>query len=238
LGLESLPPLDEALSAKDKGQMFHTLLDQYVKTESNPALEKLIRFSKPFFEELGDKGSGVAKTFWWYRFKRICQWWHDKLDTELVSHRATEISGEITLLLDQDSVLLKSRADRIECPLTGAALRIIDYKTGTLPTRKAVETGMSPQLLVEAAIADGNGFGDLFSANGLFQLEYWRLTGAEPAGECLVFEVSHEDRKQIKFAIEQVVSYFLRDDSPYLAAGSFTESRSFARTEEWEATNL
>ena len=41
---------------------------------------------KAFFDELGGKTGGIAKTFWWYRFKRICNWWHDKLDTELVSY--------------------------------------------------------------------------------------------------------------------------------------------------------
>ena len=59
------------------------------------------------------------------------------------------------------------------------ALRIIDYKTGTLPTRKSVADGSSPQLLVEAVIAHNQGFGTVFPTDGDFQLEYWRLTGGE-----------------------------------------------------------
>ena len=234
LRLDPLPALDEALSAKDKGQVFHDVLDQYIKTEPEPSFEKLLSFSKPFFDAFEEKGRGVVKTFWWYRFKRIAQWWHDKLDAEPSLNRATEANGEMTLFLAGTAVALKSRADRIESPLEGAVLRIIDYKTGTLPTRKSVADGTSPQLLVEAVIAHNQGFGDSFPADGAFQLEYWRLTGGEPAGECLTFTLSFDDRLKTEASIIRVLTYFLSESNPYLAAGLYADSRFFARMEEWE----
>ncbi len=234
LRLDPLPVLDEALSAKDKGQMFHDILDKYVKEVPEPSFEKLLDFSKPFFDSLEEKGRGIVQTFWWYRFKRIAEWWHGKLDVELVSHRTTETAGETTLLLDGTSVALKSRADRIESPLGETALRIIDYKTGALPTRKSVADGSSPQLLVEAVIAHNQGFGDAFLTDGVFQLEYWRLTGGDPAGECLIFTSSYEDRLKTEVSIKRMLTHYLRDSSPYLATGSFADIGFFARMEEWE----
>lgn len=234
LKLDTLPALDEILSAKDKGQVFHDVLDKYIKSESSPSFEKLVNFSKPFFENLEEKGRGVVQTFWWHRFKRVAEWWHEKLDTELADHRATEVVGEIKFSLEGMPVGLKSRADRIDIPANGAALRIIDYKTGILPTRKSVADGSSPQLLVEAVIAHNQGFGTVFPTDGDFQLEYWRLTGGDPAGECLVFSMSQEDRLKIEVSIKGVLTHYLRDSSPYVATGSFADIRFFARMEEWE----
>jgi ATP-dependent helicase/nuclease subunit B len=233
LRLEPLPGLDEALSAKDKGQIFHDVLDRYIKAETEPAFEKLLDFSKPFFDKMEEKGRGMVQTFWWYRFKRIAKWWHDKLDTEPAHHRGTEAVGEMKLCIEKTSVSLKSRADRIDIPMEGASLRIIDYKTGVLPTRRSVEKGTSPQLLVEAVIAHNQGFGCVFPVDGMFLLEYWRLTGGEPAGECLEFSMSPEDRIRAEGSITHLLTHFLSDHNPYVAAGLFN-SCFFARVEEWE----
>ena len=53
---------------------------------------------------------------------------------------------------------LTGRADRIERYDDGT-LEILDYKTGSPPTQKAVDDGLAPQLLLEAAIAAEGGFG-------------------------------------------------------------------------------
>ncbi|MES2253021.1 MAG: PD-(D/E)XK nuclease family protein [Pseudomonadota bacterium] len=236
--LNPLPTLDEALSAKEKGQIFHDILDQYLKTEPEPRIDKLLDFSKPFFENHEEKGRGIVQTFWWYRFKRVASWWHEKLDSEPSQYRETEANGEMTLLLDGVLVELKSRADRIEKAAdteSGAALRIIDYKTGALPTRKSVANGSSPQLLVEAVIAHNQGFGQAFPFDGVFALEYWRLTGGDPAGECLTFKLSFDDRLKTENSIARVLTHFSQTGAPYLAVGLFAESRIFARVEEWEA---
>ncbi len=235
LKLDPLPKLDETLSAKDKGKIFHSILDGYLKMESEPALEKLIDFSKSFFNVLDEKSNGISQTFWWYRFKRIATWWHDKLDHELVSCRLTEVLGETNLMIDNFPVVLKSRADRIEKLISDHKLRIIDYKTGTLPTRKSIKNGTSPQLLIEAIIANNSGFGDDFASDHDFQLEYWRLTGAEPAGESLSFDLSFDEREETKNKLLRLLRHYLQNNSPYLATGSNSDSHFFSRLEEWES---
>ncbi|MDP3371730.1 MAG: PD-(D/E)XK nuclease family protein [Candidatus Paracaedibacteraceae bacterium] len=234
LKIDSLPVLNEAVSTKEKGQVFHNVLDKYLKDEREPTFEKLVSYSKPFFDTLEKRGGGIVKTFWWYRFKRIAAWWHEKLDSEAALLRSTEVTGETVLLCDGKYVSLKSRADRIDVLAERQELRIIDYKTGILPTRRSVQNGASPQLLVEAVIAHNQGFGVIFPIVGSFQLEYWRLTGGEPAGECLTFSLLPADRVKIQQSLTNVLSHYLNTKNAYLATGSFSESRFFSRMEEWE----
>lgn len=234
LKLDPLPMLDEVLSAKDKGKIFHDILDKYIKTERECSLEALLNFSKPFFANVAEKGGGIVQTFWWHRFKRIAEWWHEKLDSEPANARATEVAGEITFMLEGAEVSLKSRADRIDVPAADISLRIIDYKTGSLPTRKSVADGSASQLLIEAVIAGKYGFGNAFPEEGVFQLEYWRLTGGDPAGECLTFQMSFADRLRAESSIKGVLTHYLREESPYVAVGSFADIRFLARMEEWE----
>ena len=76
---------------------------------------------------------------------------------------------------------LTAKADRIDRSEAGA-LEIIDYKTGGIPPKKHVTEGRCPQLSLEAAIAQAGGFADVDAAE-VAALAYWKLSGAETAGE-------------------------------------------------------
>ena len=62
-------------------------------------------------------------------------------------------------------------------------MRLIDYKTGALPSFNDTAAGFSPQLLLEAVIAERGGFESLSPAT-VSELVYFHLTGRDPAGEC------------------------------------------------------
>src|SRR5262249_17463334 len=85
-----------------------------------------------------------------------------------------ERKGVLTL---DDGVELSGIADRIEIGRDFAA--ILDFKTGAPPTDKQVETGFSPQLLLEAAMMKRGVFEDTPSAL-VTELIYWRFGGADP----------------------------------------------------------
>jgi len=76
---------------------------------------------------------------------------------------------------------LSGRADRIE-RRQGGGLAILDYKTGTPPTQKEVEAGLSPQLPLEAAMAAAGAFGEAVSGMSE-ELAYWHLSGGFRPGE-------------------------------------------------------
>src|SRR5262249_28179067 len=94
---------------------------------------------------------------------------------------ATETNGAIDLHRPGGRFRLTGRADRIE-RYDDATLAILDYKTGSPPIQKAVDQGLAPQLLLEAAIAAEGGFGSELRGRtaGLF---YWHLSGGLDPGK-------------------------------------------------------
>jgi ATP-dependent helicase/nuclease subunit B len=76
---------------------------------------------------------------------------------------------------------LSGRADRIDLMKDGT-VRIIDYKTGTVPTLAQVEEGYAPQLPLEAALVERGVFRPVPEAKAS-ELLYVRLSGGEVAGE-------------------------------------------------------
>ena len=66
--------------------------------------------------------------------------------------------------------------------LKDGTARIIDYKTGAVPSAREVRAGLAPQLTLQAAILNRGGFG-LVAALPVSAVSYVRLSGGEPAGE-------------------------------------------------------
>jgi ATP-dependent helicase/nuclease subunit B len=138
--------------------------------------------------------------------------------------------------------VLTAKADRID-RIGGGGLVIIDYKTGRLPSKRELETGYSPQLPLEGAIATGGTFDGV--GTGLVEaLEYWRLTGGNPPGE--IYRV--DDRlettaaalaQEARAGLENLVARFDRADTPYHArprpqfAPTFSDYEHLARVKEW-----
>lgn len=77
--------------------------------------------------------------------------------------------------------LLTGRADRIDLTPDGAV--VIDYKTGQPPSSPQVESGLAPQLPLEAAMVTLGGFKDVPAGTAIDGLVYVRVSGGEPPGE-------------------------------------------------------
>ena len=77
---------------------------------------------------------------------------------ELRARLVVEQSGEWTFDAPGGRFTVTAKADRIE--LREALADILDFKTGRPPSRKQVESGLSPQLTLTAAILRHGGFAD------------------------------------------------------------------------------
>lgn len=90
-----------------------------------------------------------------------------------------EVKGTMDFHVNGMPHSLSAKSDRIEITPDGVG-HILDYKTGSAPTAKMIDTGFSPQLTLTAAILEAGGFAGLKGSWG--DLTYVKVTGRDPPG--------------------------------------------------------
>ncbi len=185
---------------------------------------------------------GVAA--WWRpRLRRIAEWIAAteaaRRATGAPHHLATEIAGRWTLDGPAGPFTLTGRADRIECH---AGLAILDYKTGTMPSRRSMQAGWSPQLPLEATMATLGGFGDAFRNRPVAELAHWKLSGGPTPGETQSLQAGQKLDDLLAAAwhgLETRIEAFDDPATAYLAqpfpaqAPAFPQYGVLARVAEW-----
>ncbi len=186
LGLGPLPPLDAEPGAADRGMIIHHVLheflEQYRDNLPADAERRLLEIGRKVFDD--SRVPPGVDAFWWPRFERIAGWFVDyERDRRQAGFRNLAAECRGTLVLDGPAgpFTLTARADRID-HRADIGLSVMDYKTGSVPTTPQVEAGFSPQLPLEAAIAEAGGF-DRLKPDTTAGLVYLRLTGGRPPGE-------------------------------------------------------
>ncbi len=218
LDLKPLDELDADPGRADLGIRIHAVLAEFVRRfprelPADPAAELVAIGRRQFADLLSRPG---VWAFWWPRFERIARW----LAPEEQAHRAMtlescgELNGSLTLRgFPGGSFELTATADRIDRLCTGEFL-VIDYKTGTLPTKSAINAGYAPQLPLEAAILRDGGFGELCGTPAA--LEYWRLGGRVPAGQRYAIDEG-DPASLIDAALKKLNALISRFDDPATA---------------------
>ena len=161
LKLRPLDPLMRAPDALLRGIVLHGVLEEFIRETANaPELCTRARLMEKTVSILAENVPWAeSRATWLARLERVADWF---VETELDRRKLalptafeTKGSASITDL----GFTLTAEADRIDIDATGA-LHIYDYKTGAAPTAKE-QTHFDKQLLLEAAIAERSGFGDL-----------------------------------------------------------------------------
>lgn len=165
LKLKKLEPLDAELDARMRGTLLHNALCAWFKaypTSWPPDVkDQFISILQSFFapyvfsqsaaQFLAVSFSPLADAFYdWEKERRndIAQSVHEQDGVWPLRFHNHEHNREIKL---------KARADRIDV-LKNGTLNILDYKTGTIPSAKRVAAGLSPQLVIEALMAQSGLF--------------------------------------------------------------------------------
>ncbi|MFZ1413533.1 MAG: double-strand break repair protein AddB [Defluviicoccus sp.] len=243
LRLRALEPIDADPAQAEYGAVVHTALDAFLRRYPDQlpeaAFQCLLAEGRSAFGRLVDR-PGV-RAFWWPRFERIARWF---LDEERARRPgliacATEVEGEMRLPAPEGPFLLTAKADRIDV-LADGTLAIIDYKTGTPPTKHDVAAGLSPQLPLEAAIAQAHGFPGIPGAYRA-ALAYWRLSGGTPPGKIEPIGSGPDLVEAAAAGLGRLVAAFDRAETPYLAqprpaaAPRYSDYGHLARVKEWSA---
>ncbi len=248
LGLEPLDPIGASPGAAEKGSIIHDcladFLTQWQGSFDEDALERLIDLGRERFLPL--RAFPEVHALWWPRFLRIADWFvrsFEKPRSLSVQRRFLECRGSMSVTTAGASFELVGRADRIDVKNDGT-LGLIDYKTGQAPSIRQVESLLSPQLPLEAAIIKNAGFADVDSHLSISEQAYVVLSGGREPG-------SYKDRTPKEQTIESLADEaFLRlqaligayrnPDMGYLSRARVFKELSFtapydhlARVQEW-----
>jgi ATP-dependent helicase/nuclease subunit B len=185
LKLRPLPNIAAAPDAALRGTLFHKAIGDfftlYPKSLPADAAERFIALGEEVFRPF--RNDPEIMGFWWARFQRIARW---IAGNEIalrgdVTEIIAEAKGSLPLKIGGTDFTLSGRADRIDIFTDGRA-RIVDFKTGAIPSTKKIEEGFSPQLTLEAAMLEHGAF-EHAGKHETSDLTYIRITGGIPPGE-------------------------------------------------------
>ena len=167
LGLKRIDGLDADPSYAWQGSMVHDILDHWHKLGGRPAT--LLPIAAERLDAMN--AHPLMRGLWRPRLFRALEWIDEtvaRLAAEGRSVAASEVWGDMRFA----GVRIHGRADRID-RLADGSLAVVDYKTGTPPSRAMVRQGFSLQLGLIGLIAADGGFKD---ASGIpREFEYWSL---------------------------------------------------------------
>ncbi len=182
-----LQPLDEISTEPDmalRGTVFHhaigEFLQQYPESLPDDALARMLDYGRRSFAPLMIHPEIAG--FWWPQFERIAQWFViDEMQRRGPTRILAEIDGKLALDVAGVAFTLSARADRVDL-LGGGEARIIDYKTGAVPTGPQVASGLAPQLTLQAAMLERGAFAKA-GALRTVEIAYVKLGIGETPGE-------------------------------------------------------
>ncbi|RWF23861.1 MAG: double-strand break repair protein AddB, partial [Mesorhizobium sp.] len=249
LSLMPLDPLIRDPGAAERGTLFHEILHLFSRRVEDPrepgALAALIEAGRLCFADAALPPD--IEAVWWPRFEKlaanIIEWEHGR--AEAVARRFAEERAEKTIV-GRTGVTLSGYADRVDL-LAGGMADILDYKTGSSPSKAQAHTLLSPQLALEGALLRRGAFKEL----GICEPSQLAFVRLKPNGEVFEESILEYNRKprtandlseEAWARLERLLFHYADPNTGYLSrALPFREGEAdgdydhLARVLEWSA---
>lgn len=202
---------DDRPQRAEFGNFFHECVHRYTieydKIEHDK-LNYLIQISQHILQE--SVFPEQTKKIWNLKFAAIAEDFieFDTLRRQSASMVYSEIRGELNLILENQNIKIIAIADRIEINHFGNAV-ILDYKTGTIPTKKEILTGLSPQLIIGALIIMEGGFFDI-SKKLVEKLIYVKINSSKPYLKTTEIILSKDKLLKHKSGLVALLNHYIK----------------------------
>ncbi|NGN43769.1 double-strand break repair protein AddB [Mesorhizobium sp. CGMCC 1.15528] len=249
LGLMPLDPLVRDPGAAERGTLFHAIMHRFSASGVDPrdasALDVLLDAGRTCFTEAALPADVHA--IWWPRFEKLAEniiaW--ERTRAPSVNTRHAEERAEKTAV-GASAVTLSGYADRVDVLPAGMA-DILDYKTGSSPSKAQAHTLLAPQLALEGALLRRGAFREL----GRLEPSQLAFVRFKPNGEVFEESILEYNRKprtagdlseEAWHRLEELLKHYGRLETGYLSrALPFREGETdgdydhLARVLEWSA---
>ncbi len=162
LRLNPLDPLIRDPGAAERGTLFHEILHRFtmsgVAAHADDARDRLVEIARQAFDEAALPDD--VEAIWWPRFiamaDEIIAW---EASRDGIIEKASEAAAR-PIEIGASGVTLSGRADRIDVH-PGQLADILDYKTGSNPSKRQAHRLVAPQLALEGALLKRGAFSEL-----------------------------------------------------------------------------
>lgn len=245
LKLKPLDPIDKDPDQRDFGNFIHLVIDEFNKLFSgldpDQYLSTLLALAQHNIKHISARP--IIQRIWLPRFTEIAKW---LVEFETIRRKSptnkihSEIKGKFIFDTKYGPATISAKADRVESD--NGLVTIMDFKTGIVPTNIDILTGHSPQLTLEALIAEQGDFADLNTNQKLIvkELVYAQLASGSKLGNLSI--VKHDISKLIEAAkrgIKQLAEIYLDENTAYIICPShkhrpnYNEYEHLERIDEW-----
>ncbi|MEO3997104.1 double-strand break repair protein AddB [Mesorhizobium sp. CAU 1732] len=249
LRLEPLQPLLRDPGAAERGNLFHDIVHQFAVAGIDPfapeAEAKLLEIGRRLFDEAALPPDVDA--IWWPRFAKMASgfivW--ERGRPAGIKRRIAEARADATPV-GVTRATLRGRADRIDLRAADHA-DILDFKTGSSPSKGQAHTLLAPQLALEGALLMRGAFGEAGKVTPS-ELAHVRM---KPNGDVLeesILEFNRQPKTATQLSdeawerLERLVAHYERAETGYLSRalpfreGDMTGNYDhLARVLEWSA---
>ena len=182
LGLRPLERPDEPVEARARGTAIHAAFERFAREHPGELGDAAHdAFSRILLEELFDAGVPAPRLTREQALAHNVSPWVVAFERRrrTGARMLIEQPGGLEFQVAGGAFTVTAKADRIELRASGAD--ILDFKTGAAPSKKQVESGLSPQLTLTAAILHHGGFAEAGRTDPQ-DLVYVRVSGGRVPG--------------------------------------------------------
>ncbi|WP_375331032.1 PD-(D/E)XK nuclease family protein [Candidatus Tisiphia endosymbiont of Oplodontha viridula] len=216
LNLRSKDMIGQEPKISEFGSFVHKVLEQYSKNYDkleNNKIGLILEISNNILQNT--ILPAYTQKIWQIKFIPIAESFieFDEKRRSDFQYIYSECRGEISLNIGGQELTIIGVADRIEVDELGAAV-IIDYKTGSLPSKKDVEAGLSPQLIIGGLMLQEGGFA--IKVHSVKQVTYVKISSSKPIIQTLEIDLTKEDLERHKQGMMRVLEYYVTNKNfPY-----------------------
>ncbi|WP_085805463.1 double-strand break repair protein AddB [Roseovarius albus] len=238
----NLRPLDPLMRGPDpaiRGTVLHKVLEVFIKeTLANPyafTKDRLLNVTNEILEV--EVPWVEARILWLARMEQIADWFIDTEHARRVIAMPTAFEARGSASFSDPDFTLRGTADRIDMDETGQ-VHVYDYKTGTPPSKEQ-QVHFDKQLLLEAAIAQQSGFGELAPA----QVARAVYIGLASGGKEVEAPLAEEPPEITWEKLKKLISAYSETETGYTARRAMHLKRDYgdydqlSRYGEWDITD-